>query len=70
MSYAGFLKYVFPFAWHTCMQSSWMACLISSSVSQTMGIHVLVFSNRLTLTIFILDWDAVLSVGDDVAVPV
>jgi hypothetical protein len=48
---------------------SWMACLISSYVSQTMGIHVLVSSNRLTLTIFILDWDAVLSVGDDVAVP-
>lgn len=29
------------------MQSSWMACLISSSVSQTTGIHVLVSSNRL-----------------------
>jgi hypothetical protein len=41
--HAGFLKYVFPFAWHTTMQSSWTACLIPSSVSATTGIHVMFF---------------------------
>ena len=39
--YAGFLKNVFPFAWHTKMQSSCIACLISSSVSAVTGIHVI-----------------------------
>ena len=46
--HAGFLKYVFPFAWHTSMQSFWIACLICSSVSATTGIHVMFCSsNRL-----------------------
>jgi len=43
--YAGFLKNVFPFAWHTRMQSSSMHFLISSSVSAITGIHVMFCSS-------------------------
>lgn len=45
--YAGFLKNVFPSAWHTRVQSSCMACLISSSVVHTTGSHVRLSLNRL-----------------------
>jgi hypothetical protein len=49
--YAAFLKYVFPFDWRTRMQSSSMAFLISSSVVQTTGIHVVCSSRVMYLIV-------------------
>ena len=47
-NYAGFLKKVFPSAWHTNSQSSLIASSISSWVAHTTGIHDKSYSsNRL-----------------------